>query len=103
MGMSLMFRRHEYIVEKNFLGITYSKEKGRTDLISEVSLDYQPHVSSNQHHHGYRIAGLTIVSATSPVRNLFKKHTLGKGLSDVELSWLVKEIKGWLSSNVEGE
>lgn len=101
-GMSLMFRRNQYIVEKNFLGITYSREEGRTDLISEVSLDYQPYLSSN-HHHGYRIAGLTIVSATNPGRNLFKKHILGKGLSDVELSWLVNEIKDWLSSNVEGE
>jgi serine/threonine protein kinase len=104
-GSTLMFRPNRYLIEKDLLGITYSKESGQTSLITEVSLDYQPYRSSSLDHRHleYRISRINIISATSPVRDVFKKHTLGKGLSDVELSWLVEEIKGWLSSRVDDE
>ncbi len=95
MGTNLEFYVNQYKVEKSFLGITYSREIGKTSLISEVVLDYQPIVSSNTQ--GYGVTGISIVSTTNSLGTLFTKETVGKGLTDRELTWMLHEIQEWLA------
>lgn len=103
LGMKLELYDSLFILQKECLGFPYRKEAGRTNKIQEITLHYHSQTLSDSRTDATlgvtsikSVSGVAIISAST--RHSFEKHIFGKGLSEAESNWVIREIQDWLSS-----